>query len=81
MNCFFFYLVFGYISRFVVGSYDNEGIVIFVFMFIYYLWVSVFWRFIFGKKILFNEDLFNVLLSNINDYDKKFLLFKNFINI
>lgn len=38
----FFYLVFGYISRFVVGSYDNEGIVIFVFMFIYYLWVSVF---------------------------------------
>lgn len=81
MNRSFFHLVPGYISRSVAGSYDNEGIAIFALMFTYYLWVSALWFFWGGKKILYNEDLFNVLLGHINDYDKKFLLFKNFINI
>lgn len=34
------YVVPGYISRSVAGSYDNEGIAIFALMFTYYLWVS-----------------------------------------
>ena len=34
-----FFVVPGYISRSVAGSYDNEGIAIFALMFTYYLWV------------------------------------------
>ena len=38
--CFLTFVVPGYISRSVAGSYDNEGIAIFALMFTYYLWVS-----------------------------------------
>lgn len=44
-----YFLVPGYISRSVAGSYDNEGIAIFALQFTYYLWIksvktgSVFW--------------------------------------
>ena len=37
----FIFLVPGYISRSVAGSYDNEGIAIFALMFTYYLWVCL----------------------------------------
>lgn len=33
-------IVFGYIFRFVVGFYDNEGIVIFCMLLIYVLWIK-----------------------------------------
>lgn len=39
-NLFLNFLVPGYISRSVAGSYDNEGIAIFALMLTYYLWVK-----------------------------------------